>query len=302
MSTQKKEPLLIVIAGPTAIGKTKLAIEVAKHFRTEILSADSRQFFKELSIGTAVPSAEELALIKHHFIHSHSLTDEMNVGIYEQEVIPLIEKLFKKKNPLVLVGGSGLYIQAVCKGLDNLPAKDEALRTTLEKKTLVELQSMLAELDPGYFNEVDTQNPQRMMRAIEVSMLGGKPYSSYRTGQEKKRKFSILKIGLDLERGELYDHINKRADQMIAAGLEEEAKQMYPFRHLNALQTVGYSELFDYMDGKITRQIAIDLIKQNTRRFAKRQLTWFRRDKEIKWFHPEAHEEIIRYIEASIQK
>lgn len=281
---------LIVIVGPTAIGKTALALQVAQKFQTEIISADSRQFYIETEIGTAKPSAVELAAAKHHFINSHHITENFTVGDFETQSLAKLNEIFEKNDFAVLVGGSGLYINAVCNGFDDLPRASAELRAQLNQDFLDEgiepLQRRLQELDPLYFKEVDLHNPQRIIRALEVCISTGIPFSTYRTRSQKIRPFSCVKIGLNTSRDQLYDQINKRVDQMIAMGLEDEAKNLMPYRHLNALNTVGYSELFDYFDGKITRNEAIEKIKQNTRRFAKRQLTWFRKDLEINWFEP----------------
>ena len=281
---------LIVIVGPTAIGKTALAVQIAQKFQTEIISADSRQFYIETEIGTAKPSAVELAAAKHHFINSHHITENFTVGDFETQSLAKLNEIFEKNDFAVLVGGSGLYINAVCNGFDDLPRASAELRAQLNQDFLDEgiepLQRRLQELDPLYFKEVDLHNPQRIIRALEVCISTGIPFSTYRTRSQKIRPFSCVKIGLNTSRDQLYDQINKRVDQMIAMGLEDEAKNLMPYRHLNALNTVGYSELFDYFDGKITRNEAIEKIKQNTRRFAKRQLTWFRKDLEINWFEP----------------
>ena len=279
-----------MIVGPTAIGKTALALQVAQKFQTEIISADSRQFYIETEIGTAKPSAVELAAAKHHFINSHHITENFTVGDFETQSLAKLNEIFEKNDFAVLVGGSGLYINAVCNGFDDLPRASAELRAQLNQDFLDEgiepLQRRLQELDPLYFKEVDLHNPQRIIRALEVCISTGIPFSTYRTRSQKIRPFSCVKIGLNTSRDQLYDQINKRVDQMIAMGLEDEAKNLMPYRHLNALNTVGYSELFDYFDGKITRNEAIEKIKQNTRRFAKRQLTWFRKDLEINWFEP----------------
>lgn len=291
---------LIVIAGPTAVGKTAVAIHLAKHFNTEIISADSRQFFKEMSIGTAKPNASELSEVKHHFIDSHSISQDYNVGKYETEAITLLEDLFSKNNVLVLIGGSGLYINAVCEGFDPLPEANEEIRekidALLEKEGLEGLQKLLKELDPVYYDQVDLQNPQRMGRALEVCLSSGKPYSSLRSGKTKKRNFNILKIGLEMPRELLYERIDKRVDEMMKMGLLEEVKQLLPYKTKNALQTVGYKELFDHLEGNSDLGTAISLIKQHTRNFAKRQLTWFKRDKEIKWFNVGQEKEILLYL------
>lgn len=298
-------PTLLVVCGPTAVGKTALAIELAQHFQTEIISADSRQFFKEMSIGTAKPDAQELAAAPHHFINSHSIEEDINAGIFEKEALKLLEELFKKQSIVIAVGGSGLYINALCQGMDDLPDKDEKLRAQLQKnleeKGIQSLQEQLKTLDSAYYEQVDRNNPQRLMRAIEVCLSTGKSYSSLRLEQKQKRPFKIIKIGLDLPREQLYRQINHRVELMLAAGLVEEVKALYPQRQLNALQTVGYSEIFDHIDGKCSLQEAIAAIQQNTRRFAKRQLTWFRKDSEITWFSPKDTPAVLAYIKKEMQ-
>lgn len=295
---------LIVLVGPTAIGKTAASIHIAEAFNCPIVSADSRQFFKEMSIGTAKPSAEEMQGIPHYFIDSHSITDEFNVGKYEVEAIALLDTLFKTNDTVILVGGSGLYIDAICKGFDELPEADAEVRTKinslLEEKGIEALQELLKELDPEYYAKVDLQNPQRMSRALEVCLTTGEPYSALRKGKIKKRDFNIIKIGLNTEREILYERINKRVDIMMHQGLLEEVKKLLPQKHLNALQTVGYSELFDFIENKTDLNTAVDSIKQNTRKFAKRQLTWFRRDEEIKWFEPTETEKILHYLKTKL--
>lgn len=299
--TEKTSKKLIVIVGPTAVGKTRTAIDLAKHLHTEIISADSRQFFKEISIGTAKPDDSELAEAKHHFISSHSIFDEINAGRFEVEALNLIADLHKKHDQLIMVGGSGLYINAVCDGLDDLPKADENLRQriveTYEKEGLEYLQREVKRLDPEYFEQVDQSNPQRLMRALEVCLMTGQPFSSFRNNSAKERPFDIIKIGLNLPREELYARINHRVDLMVEAGLVEEVKAMYPHKETYALQTVGYTELFDYFDGKHSLDRAIELIKQNTRRFAKRQITWFNRDKNTIWFRPDEVEKIIAFLD-----
>lgn len=296
----KKSKHLIVIAGPTAVGKTALGVLLAKELHTEVLSADSRQFFREMSIGTAKPSAEEMQGITHHFINSHSISEPYNVGRYEAEAISLLEQLFQKNDAVIMVGGSGLYIDAVCKGFDELPEADESIRHKIdelfEKEGIEALQSMLKELDPVYYEQVDLNNPQRLSRALEVCLSAGQPYSALRKGKIKNRDFQVIKIGLNSSRELLYKRINQRVDEMMAAGMLEEVKALVPYKAANALQTVGYKELFDYLEGKTDLATAVELIKQNTRRFAKRQLTWFKRDEEMKWFEPEEREKIIEYI------
>lgn len=297
---------LIVIVGPTAVGKTALSIDVARHFKTEIVSADSRQFFKEMTIGTAKPSVSELQAITHRFINSHAVTENVNVGSYELEALACLKTAFEKHNTVLLTGGSGLYINAVCEGLDNLPEGDENIRKELnalyETEGLGVLQQRLKNLDDVYFNQVDLSNPHRIIRALEVSMISGKPYSSFRIKQKKERPFSSIKIGLNLARPDLYARINQRVDLMIQDGLLEEVRSLIPFRNNNALQTVGYAELFDFLDGKMTFEEAVEKIKQNTRRYAKRQITWFKKDPEIVWFEPFEKEKILEHIEHSIHK
>jgi tRNA dimethylallyltransferase len=288
---------LILIVGPTAVGKTAIAIELAKHFGTEIISTDSRQFYKELEIGTAKPNDEELALVQHHFINSHSYQEIIDAGTYERLALQCIHELHQKHSRVIAVGGSGLYIQALCEGLDPVELRDEELRAELYTWNTQKLQDELKKLDPEYFQQVDLQNPQRLMRAIEIIKLSGKKYSDLRTGQKKSRDFEIMKIGITLPREILYERINQRVDLMVTNGLEEEARILYPHKNNYALQTVGYTEWFDYFDGKHSKETAIELIKRNSRRYAKRQMTWFNRDKNIRWFEPSEINNIISYIE-----
>jgi tRNA dimethylallyltransferase len=299
-----KEKTLVIIVGPTAIGKTALSIKVAQHFNTEILSADSRQFFKEMFIGTAKPSEEELAVAPHHFIGSHSVDTLFSTGDFEQEALQLMEKLFLNKDVLVMVGGSGLYIDAISKGLDTLPEIDlkirEELNQLFEDEGIEAIRSRLKKVDPVYYEKVDQSNPQRMIRGLEMFLSTGKTLSSLLTSSIKKRPFKMVKIGLNTDRDLLYRNINLRVDQMMEQGLLQEVQSLLPFKKYNALNTVGYSELFDYLDGNATLQEAVDKIKQNTRRFAKRQLTWFRRDHEITWFEPNQTERIVRYLEEQL--
>lgn len=291
---------LLVIAGPTAVGKTTLSITLAKHYQCPVISADSRQFFREMTIGTAKPLQEEMQGVPHYFINSHSITDEYNVGKYETEAVTLIEQLFQQHNVLILTGGSGLYINAVCKGFDALPEANPEIRnqidTLYKEKGITALQTQLKHLDPDYYNQVDLQNPQRLSRAIEVCLTAGIPYSTLRKGKTVSRNFNTIKIGLNTSRELLYEYINKRVDAMMQQGLLNEVKSLLPYKHLNALQTVGYKELFDYLDNKTDLSTAVELIKQNTRRFAKRQLTWFRKDEKTQWFEPQQVREIIQYI------
>ena len=283
-----KNKTLIVVAGPTAVGKTAAAIELAKHYHTVVVSADSRQFFKEMNIGTAKPNEQELAAVKHYFIDSHSITESFSVGDFEKQGLALLDELFKTHNRVILAGGSGLYIKAICEGFDDLPTADPAIRERLnqelEEKGIAYLQQQLQSADPVYYNEVDLGNPQRIIRALEVFKSSGKPFSSYRQATVNKRPFNIIKLVLNLPREVLYNRINHRVDLMLQQGLLAEAEALLSFRHLNALNTVGYAELFDYFDGKTSLEKAIEMIKQNTRRFAKRQLTWFRKDTSFHWF------------------
>ncbi|TCD11277.1 tRNA (adenosine(37)-N6)-dimethylallyltransferase MiaA [Pedobacter frigidisoli] len=295
---------LISIVGPTAIGKTALAIQLAQYFGTEIISADSRQFFKEMEIGTAKPSAEELSEAKHHFINSHSVTQLFSTGDFELEGLKTLNQIFEDHEIAIMVGGSGLYVNALINGLDEMPNIDLSIREKLnkqfEEEGLAPIQKQLSELDPEYFAKVDQNNPQRMIRGLEVYLSLGKKLSSMLSATKKVRPFNIIKVGLNTDRKILYDRINKRVDQMIADGLLEEVKLLQEFRKYNALNTVGYSEIFDYLEDKISLEDAINSIKQNTRRFAKRQLTWFRRDEEINWFEPNEKTSIIKFIEEQL--
>jgi tRNA dimethylallyltransferase len=296
---------LIVIAGPTAIGKTALAIKVAQHYQTEIISADSRQFFKEMNIGTAKPNAEELAAATHHFVNSHSINQDFSVGTFEKEALSKIEELFKNNDILIMVGGSGLYINAVLYGFDDIPKADENIREKLnqqfQKEGIEALQTQLKDLDPEYFKEVDVNNPQRIIRALEVCLSTGKPFSSFRNAPKKSRDFNTIIIGLETEREILYERINHRVELMMENGLLEEVNSLKEYHHLNALKTVGYSEIFNYLNGDWTLEQAIDKIKQNSRNFAKRQLTWFRKNKEMVWFNPSNQKEIFDYLETTLQ-
>ena len=296
---------LINILGPTAIGKTSLSIEVARHFKTEIISADSRQFFKEMSIGTAVPEKEELAAVPHHFIQHISIENNYSVGDFEREAIKKLELLFKKHSIAVMVGGSGLYVKAVTEGLDDFPEVDPEIRKNLNQHLQTDgidwLQKKLFVLDPDYYRTADVQNPHRLIRALEICIETGKPFSSFLKQDKMKRAFKSIKIGLTANREMIYERINKRVDIMIENGLVQEAKSLYSKKDLNALNTVGYKELFQYFDGETDLETAVSEIKKNTRRFAKRQLTWFRKDPEIKWFeYNEEPEKIFEYIESRI--
>ena len=297
---------LIVILGPTGVGKTDLSIRIAKHFNTVISSSDSRQVYREMSIGTAVPEKEQLEAVKHHFIHTHSIHDYFSSWECEKQTIELLTELYKEKDEVLLVGGSMMYIDAVCNGIDEIPTIDPELRqevfTRYEKDGLESMKMQLKQLDPVFYDQVDLKNAKRVIHAVEICLMTGKPYSELRTNSKKKRDFKIVKIGLNRDRAELYSRINTRVDQMIEEGLIEEAKAIFEFRHYNSLNTVGYKELFEHFDGNISLEKAIELIKRNSRRYAKRQLSWFRRDEEIEWFHPDQEKEVLQYIEDKIKK
>ena len=299
-----KQPTLIVVVGPTGSGKTSLAVALARHYSAPIISTDSRQFYRGLPIGTAQPTAEELSLAEHHFIADRDVDDDFNSGRYEHEALARLDELFKRHDVVIAVGGSGLYIQALCEGMDNLPEANDELRQSLKQRLESEgvepLFEELRRLDPAYAEVVDRHNPARIMRALEVCITSGKPYSHQRKGEKQQRPFRIVKIGTDLPLDVLYERINLRVDMMISEGLEAEARAMLPKRELNSLQTVGYREMFDYFDGRCSLDEAIELIKRNSRRYAKRQLTWFRRDAEVAWFSPHDIEPIISHIDTKI--
>lgn len=300
MNTTPKH--LITIIGPTAIGKTAMAIKIAQHFKCEIISADSRQFFKEMAIGTAVPSTDELAAAPHHFIQNISIFEEYTVGDYERDAIAKLDELFITNDYAVMVGGSGLYIDAVLKGFDDFPDVGPAIRQELiakyEANGIEYLQQQLQELDPVHYEKVAKENPQRLMRALEVCIGSGRPYSSFLNIKKNSRNFTPIIIGLEAGREIIYNRINQRVDIMAEAGLIEEARSLYPHNSLNALQTVGYRELFSYFDGDFTLSFALEEIKKNTRRFAKRQMTWFKRTENVRWFDfTTPPHEIINYIE-----
>ncbi|MCH7402947.1 tRNA (adenosine(37)-N6)-dimethylallyltransferase MiaA [Belliella kenyensis] len=291
---------LLVIVGPTAVGKTNLCLKLAKKFETEIISCDSRQFFKEMNLGTAKPTESELNQVKHYFIDSLSIFDDYDAKMFENEVLDLLNEKFQSKNLMIMTGGSGLYVDAICKGFDDIPEIDPSIRASLiqlfENEGIGVLQENLKKIDPIYYDAVDLNNPQRLMRAIEVYEGTGKPYSSFRSKKKVKRPFDIIKIGLRRDREELYDRIDQRMDDMIQQGLFEEASSLFPFKHLNALHTVGYSEIFRYLEGDYDREEAIRLLKRNSRRYAKRQMTWFNRDEEITWFDPSQFEEVSSFV------
>ena len=295
---------LIVIAGPTGSGKTDLSIQIALHYHAPIISTDSRQFYRGIPIGTAQPDAKQLQTVEHHFIASHDLTQDFNCGAYEQEALQRLEELFLQHDYVVAVGGSGLYIKALCEGMDDLPEVDPALRSQLaddmKQLGIDAMAERLRKLDPAFYEVVDRKNPARILRALEVCIGTGMTYSSLRTGEKKSRPFRIIKIATDMDRAVLYERIDRRVDIMVEQGLEQEARSVYHMRKLNSLQTVGYREMFDYFDGTISREEAIELIKRNSRRYAKRQLTWLRHDTEFAWFHPQEKAKIIEYIDAKV--
>lgn len=300
------KPNLIVVVGPTAIGKTSLSLALATHFKTEILSADSRQFFKEMSIGTAAPTETELSTAPHHFIHHISIEEDYSVGDFEKEALEKLDSLFQTHQNVIMVGGSGLYVDAVIKGLDEFPEVDvqirEDLNEKLEKDGIQNLQKELQKLDPEYYSEVDIHNPHRVIRALEICIGTGKPYSSFRKNKKSERPFNTILIGLTADRPIVYDRINRRVDIMMEEGLLEEAQSLYHKKDLNALNTVGYKELFKYFDGEWSLEKAVEEIKKNTRRFAKRQFTWFRKNEEITWFdYTSPAEKIITFLEEKIE-
>ncbi|MDI9878322.1 tRNA (adenosine(37)-N6)-dimethylallyltransferase MiaA [Flectobacillus longus] len=292
---------LIIIAGPTAVGKTDLCVRLAKHFDTEVVSADSRQFYQELAIGTAKPTSEEMQGVKHHFIDSHSIADYYSVGDYERDCLAVLEEIFTRKDVAILTGGSGMFIKIVTDGLDEMPEADlelrESLMKRLETEGLESLSAQLRELDPVYFEEVDQQNPQRIVRALEVCLATGQPFSAFRKKQKKERPFECIRIALERPREELYARIDLRMDLMLAQGLEEEARSALPYREHYALKTVGYKEIYEHWDGQYDRDEMVRLLKRNTRRYAKRQLTWFRNQDDFQWFDPKQEAEIVKYIE-----
>jgi tRNA dimethylallyltransferase len=293
---------IIIIVGPTAVGKTTVAIEVAKHFQTEIISADSRQCFKELNIGVARPSEEELQQVKHHFIASHSIHEEINAARFEKYALEKTNQLFKQHDVMVMVGGTGLYIKAFCEGLDEIPAIQTGIRTSIvtdyNNNGIQWLQEQIKKHDPDYTIYGEMQNPQRMMRVLEVKLSTGRSILEFQKNKKPKREFNIIKIGLELPKEELQRNINARVDAMIQTGLVDEVKSLLPYKDLNALQTVGYSEIFDCLDGKLSLANAIEKIKINTRQYAKRQMTWFKKDKEIQWFAPAQLNEVIEFASA----
>jgi tRNA dimethylallyltransferase len=297
--------ICIIVTGPTAVGKTALAIALAQHFKTAIISADSRQCYRELNIGVAKPSPEQLQLVKHYFINSHSIHQDLNAAIFEEYALTVINEIFQTNRFAIMVGGTGLYINAFCQGLDEIPAISdivkEQVRTSYEAKGLSWLQNEAKEKDPGYYNTGEIQNPQRLIRALEVKLSTGKSIRQFQEGEKQKRNFGIIKIGLDLPRPELYQRIDQRVEEMMQHGLLNEVISLLPNRILNALQTVGYRELFDYFDKKTTLDKAVENIKKNTRHYAKRQLTWFRRDESTHWFNSIDCNQIIIDVQKLVQ-
>ena len=306
MALAKKNKTVIIIIGPTAVGKTSVAIELAQYFKTEIISADSRQCFKELNIGVARPSEKESKMARHHFIASHPIAigpvyNNVNARTFEEYALQKVSELFQKHNLVIMTGGTGLYIKAFCEGLDEIPEVPEEIRTEIifsyEKYGLNWLQKEIQQKDPAFYQSGEIQNPQRLMRALEITETTGKSILDFRKGKKKQRNFNIVKIGLELPKEELHRNIDARINAMMEAGLVEEVRNLLPFKNLNALQTVGYSEIFDYLDGKLSLEEAIELIKKHTRQYAKRQMTWFKKDKEIKWFNSRGLQEIKNYLD-----
>ena len=291
---------LIVLIGPTGVGKTELSLSIAEHFGTCIVSSDSRQLYADLKIGTAAPTPEQLARVKHHFVGTLQLTDYYSAAQYETEVMSKLEELFQQNNVVVLTGGSMMYVDAICKGIDDIPTVDNETRELMmrryEEEGLEKLCAELKLLDPEYYQIVDLKNPKRVVHALEICYMTGKTYTSFRTQSTKERPFRIIKIGLTRDREELYERINRRVDEMMKEGLLEEAKSVYEYKHLNSLNTVGYKEIFQYLDGEWTLDFAIEKIKQNSRIYSRKQMTWFKRDKDITWFHPDQQKEIMNHI------
>ena len=291
---------LIVITGPTAVGKTALCLDIAQHFGIPIINADSRQIYKELKIGTASPTDEQLAKVKHYFVGSLSLNDYYSASLFEQQTMEILERELAKSDYALMAGGSMMYIDAVCDGIDDIPTVDDATRETLKARLANEglepLVEELKQLDPEYYEIVDKQNPRRVVHGLEICLRTGMNYTSFRKREKKQRPFRIIKIGLNRDREELYDRINQRVDQMMDEGLLDEARNLYPMRHMNALNTVGYKEMFAYLDGTWTLEEAVERIKGNTRRYARKQLTWYKKDEQIRWFHPDEKENILSYI------
>ena len=292
---------LIIVAGPTAVGKTSVSLQLALHFKTPVVSADSRQIYREMEVGTAKPSAEERAAVTHYFIDSHSVAEDYDAARYASDALTVIEHLFLTKDKVILSGGSGLYIKGVCEGFDDIPEVPDDIRRDLmenyQREGIAWLQERMQQLDPDGLQTIDRQNPHRLIRALEVKLYSGKSIASFRKSRKRQHHFDIIKIGLELPRLELYERIDERMDQMIARGLFEEARSLYPMRHHNALQTVGYQEIFGFIDNQYDLDECIRLLKRNSRRYAKRQLTWFKKDPEFRWFNPRDLDGVIDYIE-----
>lgn len=300
MLQKTKKKYLLVVVGPTAVGKTAVCIRLAKQLNTEVVSADSRQFFKELSIGTAKPTPEEMDGVPHHFVGHMSIHEEMNPGKFEQECLARLDSIFQKHNIAILTGGSGLYIKAVCDGMDEMPETGAEVREKIndayQKNGLKWLQEKVQKADPDYYQQVDIHNPQRLIRALEVTEASGKPYSQFRKNKKVIRPFEVVKIGIERDRQTLYERINQRMDDMLTQGLLEEAQQFMDFRHINALQTVGYSEIYGFLEGRYDWDECIRLLKRNSRRYAKRQITWFKKDETVKWFEAVDIPAILAYV------
>lgn len=300
INTNVNQKNLLVLIGPTGVGKTELSLRLAEHFKSCIVSADSRQLYADLKIGTAAPTPEQLQRVRHYFVGTLQLTDYYSAAQYETEVLNLLDTLYAEHDVVILTGGSMMYVDAVCKGIDDIPTVDaETRRAMLDKYESEGLERLCAELkllDPEYYKIVDLKNPKRVIHALEICYMTGKTYTSFRTQQKKERPFRIIKIGLTRDREELYDRINRRVEQMIADGLMEEARRVYPHRALNSLNTVGYKEIFKYLDGEWTLPFAIEKIQQNSRIYSRKQMTWFKRDEDIRWFHPEQETEIRQYL------
>ena len=296
---------VVLLTGPTGIGKTNISIELARKLGTSIISADSRQIFREMKIGTAAPTPEQISRVPHFLVGSHSIFEYYNAWEYEQEALSIADEQFKQTDTLLLTGGSMMYIDAFCHGIDELPTVDQQLREDIqkqyEKEGIESIRRQLKLLDPDFYRQVDLKNPKRVIHAVEMCLMTGRPYSEMRTNPKKERPFGIIRIALDMDRTALHQRINQRVDQMLKEGLEEEARALYPHKHLNALNTVGYRELFQYFDNEINRNEAIRLIKRNTRRYARKQLSWFRRDNEMCWFTPDNPDKIYKFVESKLR-
>lgn len=299
-----KKPVLIVLIGPTGVGKTELSLSIAAHYHTSIISSDSRQLYKDLKIGTAAPTPAQLARVPHYFVGTLELTDYYSAAQYETEVLKKLDELFQTHPVVVMTGGSMMYVDAVCKGIDDIPTVDKETRELMihryETEGLEPLCAELRLLDPEYYRIVDLKNPKRVIHALEICYMTGKTYTSFRTRTQKERPFRIVKVGLTRDREELYQRINQRVDEMMKEGLLEEAKRVYPYKHLNSLNTVGYKEIFKYLDGEWDLPFAIEKIKQNSRIYSRKQMTWFKRDTEITWFHPDQKEEVLRFLDSQV--